>query len=53
MVGNRIGAGRRDEAYETVRTRDHHQRNCRMDRWRMCLLLRDVVVGLYDLSRAA
>ncbi|MCQ3936099.1 MAG: MATE family efflux transporter [Chloroflexi bacterium] len=50
MVGNRIGAGKKDEAFETVR---RVIILCLLLAWTVgivVILLRDVVVGLYDLS---
>ena len=50
MVGNRIGAGKKEEAYETVR---RVVILCVFGAWVVGLivfLLRDLVVGLYDLS---
>jgi len=50
MVGNRIGAGKKDEAYETVR---RVVTLSVMIAWLVGLLvlsLRNAVVGLYDLS---
>ena len=50
MVGNRIGAGRADEAYETVRRVTILSV---MSAWVVGLLIflsRDIVVGFYDLS---
>lgn len=50
MVGNRIGAGKKDEAFETVR---RVIILCLLLAWTVgivVILLRDAVVGLYDLS---
>lgn len=50
MVGNRIGAGKKDEAYEVVR---RVIILCVLAAWvigLMVFLLRDVVVGMYNLS---
>jgi putative MATE family efflux protein len=50
MVGNRIGAGRKDEAYETVRRVVILSVSAAWVVGVIVLLLRDSVVGLYDLS---
>ncbi|NOH02057.1 MAG: MATE family efflux transporter [Chloroflexi bacterium] len=50
MVGNRIGAGKKDEAFETVR---RVVILCLLLAWIIgvvVILLRDAVIGLYDLS---
>jgi putative MATE family efflux protein len=50
LVGNRIGAGRKDEAYEIVRRVVIMGMTFAMSVGLVILLLRDAVVGLYDLS---
>jgi len=50
MVGNRIGAGKRDEAYETVRRVVIISVLAAWTVGIVVYLLRNVVVGLYDLS---
>jgi putative MATE family efflux protein len=50
MVGNRIGAGRKDEAYEIVRRVIIMGVFFAAAVGLVIILLRDVVVGLYDLS---
>ncbi|MBI5823631.1 MAG: MATE family efflux transporter [Chloroflexi bacterium] len=50
MVGNRIGAGKKDEAYETVRRVIILSVSAAWIVGLIVLLLRDTVVGLYDLS---
>jgi putative MATE family efflux protein len=50
MVGNRIGAGRKDEAYETVRSVAIMGMAFAIGIGVIIFCLRDAVVGLYDLS---
>jgi Na+-driven multidrug efflux pump len=50
MVGNRIGAGKKDEAYETVRRVIILSVSAAWIVGLVVTLLRDTVVGLYDLS---
>jgi putative MATE family efflux protein len=50
MVGNRIGAGKRDEAYETVRRVIIISVSAAWTVGLAVFFLRDVVVALYDLS---
>lgn len=50
MVGNRIGAGRKDEAYETVRRVTTLSIMAAWTVGILVLLLRNSVIGLYDLS---
>ncbi|MBK9207935.1 MAG: MATE family efflux transporter [Anaerolineales bacterium] len=50
MVGNRIGAGRKDEAYEIVRRVIILGVAFALAVGLIIILLREVVVGLYDLS---
>jgi Na+-driven multidrug efflux pump len=50
MVGNRIGAGKKDEAYETVRRVIILSVSAAWVVGLIVILLRDTVVGLYDLS---
>lgn len=50
LVGNRIGAGRKDEAYEVVRRVIILGVAFALSVGLIIFLLRDVVVGLYDLS---
>lgn len=50
MVGNRIGAGKKDEAYETVRRVVILSVLLAWGVGIVVVLMRDVVVGLYDLS---
>ena len=50
LVGNRIGAGRKDEAYEIVRRVIIMGVAFAMGVGLIIFLLRDAVVGLYDLS---
>ncbi len=50
MVGNRIGAGKKDEAYETVRRIVIISVSSAVIVGIIVVLLRDVVVNLYDLS---
>jgi putative MATE family efflux protein len=50
MVGNRIGAGKNDEAYETVRRVIIISVIAAWVVGILVILVRDVVVGLYDLS---
>ncbi len=50
MVGNRIGAGRKDEAYEIVRRVIILGMAFAMSVGLIVFLLRDVIVGLYALS---
>ena len=50
MVGNRIGAGRKDEAYEVVRRVIILGMTFAVAVGIIIILLRGVVVGLYDLS---
>lgn len=50
LVGNRIGAGQKDEAYEIVRRVVVMGVAFAMGVGLMIVLLRDAVVGLYDLS---
>ena len=50
IVGNRIGAGRKDEAYEIVRRVVILGVAFAMGVGLIILLLRNVIVGLYDLS---
>jgi putative MATE family efflux protein len=50
MVGNRIGAGRKEEAYEIVRRVIIMGVAFAVAVGLMIILLREVVVGLYDLS---
>jgi len=50
MVGNRIGAGKKDEAYETVRRVIIMGVAFAMGIGLIIFLLRDTVVSLYDLS---
>jgi putative MATE family efflux protein len=50
MVGNRIGAGKKDEAYETVRRIIIVSVSAAWTVGLVIILLRDIVVGLYHLS---
>ncbi len=50
MVGNRIGAGRKEEAYEVVRRVIILSVSAAWIVGLLVLLLRDTVIGLYDLS---
>jgi putative MATE family efflux protein len=50
MVGNRIGAGKKEEAYETVRRVIILSVSAAWVVGLIVILLRDTVVGLYDLS---
>jgi putative MATE family efflux protein len=50
LVGNRIGAGKRDEAYEIVRRVVIMGVSFAIGVGLIIILLRDAVVGLYDLS---
>ncbi len=50
MVGNRIGAGRKEEAYEVVRRVIILSVSAAWIVGLIVLLLRDTVIGLYDLS---
>lgn len=50
MVGNRIGAGRRDEAYETVKRVVVLSMLAAWSTGFVVILIRNLVVGLYDLS---
>jgi len=50
MVGNRIGAGKKDEAYETVRRVTIMGIIFALGIGAIIFSLRDVIVGLYDLS---
>jgi putative MATE family efflux protein len=50
MVGNRIGAGKKEEAYETVRRVIILSVSAAWIVGLIVILLRDTVVGLYDLS---
>jgi Na+-driven multidrug efflux pump len=52
MVGNRIGAGKKEEAYETVRRVVTLSILSALTVGLIVLLLRDVVVGWYNLSPA-
>ena len=52
MVGNRIGAGKKDEAYEIVRRVTSLSMLAAWSVGILVLLLRDTVVSLYDLSPA-
>jgi putative MATE family efflux protein len=52
MVGNRIGAGKKDEAYEIVRRVVIMGVTFAVGTGAVIILLRGVVVGLYDLSPA-
>ena len=50
MVGNRIGAGKKDEAYETVRRVIIISVSAAWTVGALVVLSRDAVIGLYDLS---